>query len=785
MKAAEILGLPRVLEEVSKSALTSRGKWAINNLDLTENIDVVRSDLDLVDAMKRVITSEHELPFDQCPDITENLKALRSVDQFMDPIIIWGFGVVLRQASSIYSFFYSRKEIFPDLYEIAQELEPFEDVEEMIFRSVDHEGNVLDTASSELKSIRNRIKITENRIRDKVKHVFDSYKYAGYCQSEELTIRDGRFVIPVKAENRNKVKGVVRDESATGNTLFVEPLESIEMNGELGRLYKEEKREVDRIIRAITTELYPLKEELEINMDIITEFDVFYAKARYSLKYRCSKVHVNTDNIVNIYDGYHPILLIRHGYESTVPLNLEIGEKSNTLVISGPNAGGKTVTMKTTGLFCLMIRAGLHIPARDNSNIAIFRKIFADIGDEQSIDNDLSTFSSHIRKLSMTLKAKEKDTLILLDEIGASTDPAEGSALSMSILREYTKRGYITIATTHQGVLKTFAHKTKGVTNGSMEFDRANLSPTYRFRGGIPGSSYAFDISRRHGLPNYIIERAKKMLGDEKKSMEELILELDSQLTKYSTLVRENESLKQEATKLKDEYEKKYNEIKTNEKVILREAAKQGKEIINQANRSIENAIYEIKKNNADKETIKDVRKTIIEETTKLANNIEKMAPKEKKELALKPAKGLEVKLKNIGEWGVINSVESNGKRMSVSVGGLVLNINTKDIVDLRAPEVEKESVNVNFSSTAKAPFMGIRLDVRGKRGDDALMIVERYVDNLKQHNISKAEIVHGKGEGILGRLIQEQLRRTPGVKDVRFGNPGEGDYGVTLLELE
>ncbi|PID26443.1 MAG: hypothetical protein CR982_10285 [Candidatus Cloacimonadota bacterium] len=784
MKAADILGLERVLEEVSKYALSERTKTLIMDIDLTLNLDVIKSDLDLTDEMKKVITKESDLPFDRVPEIYNDLKALRSEGQLVSTKFIYGVGVVLKLASSIYTFFYERSDIYRDLGEISSELEIFEDIEALIVKSVDEEGYVLDSASSELKSIRSKIKVTENRIRSKVKTVFDSYKYAGYCQNEELTIRDGRFVIPVKSQNRSKVKGVVRDESSTGNTLFIEPLESIEMNGELTRLYKDEHREIERIVRDISTQIFPFKNEIYTNVDLLTEFDTLYAKARYALKYRCSKVNVNSDNILNIYDGYHPILLMRHGYESTIPLNLEIGESYNTLIISGPNAGGKTVTMKTIGLMALMIRAGIQVPAREDSNIALFRRIFVDIGDEQSIENDLSTFSSQIKKLSKTLRVREKETLILLDEIGASTDPAEGSALSMAMLKEYTKRGFISVATTHQGVLKSFAHRNKGVKNGSMEFDRKTLSPTYRFRGGVPGSSYAFEISKRHGLPRYIIERAKKHLGEEKKNMENLISDLDSKITEYNRNLREVTATKNELKALKESYDKKYTDIKTKEKKILRDATKQGKEIISQANRSIENAIYEIKKSNAEKSVVKGIRKEIVTVSDKLDKSIDKFSSSSNKKNLPTPKAGMEVRVKNIGGWCLVNSVDRSGKKVSVSAGSLVMSIKVKDIIDLREAE-DRSSISIDINMSEKSPFMGLKLDVRGKRGDDALMEVERYIDNLKQHNISKAEIVHGKGEGILGKIIQEQLSRTHGVKKFYFGRAGEGDYGVTIVELK
>jgi len=775
----KVLGFDAVRDRLKSFASSEQGRRYIDEMELTDEMPVILSSLDLVSEMKRLL-SESEFPIHGIKDIASALDHLRGPDQLMEPVDLYNIAVTMGVARRVFSLLHSKRESYAGLYEICGELEIFEDIEENILRSVDEDGHVPDGASKELKSVRNSIQTAHNRIRKKTAEIFDAYSHAGYTREGEITIRDGRFVIPVRADRRNKVKGIVHDESATGGTVFVEPYEAIEINAELEKLVRQERKEVERIIRTLSTQVFGIKNELQNNLEILAETDVIYAKARFSGKYHCAHPKVNNKNIVNIYFGRHPLLLDTHGEKGVVPLDLEIGEKYNTLVITGPNAGGKTVALKTVGLICIMVKAGMHVPAQSNSNIGVFSEIYTDIGDGQSIENDLSTFSSHISKVSRILKAKNKDTLILLDEIGASTDPAEGASLSMAILTELTKRKYITLATTHQGILKSFAYKTAGVENGSMEFDKKNITPTYRFRSGIPGSSYAFEISKRHGLPQYIIDRARKHLSSEKEDLEGLISELDEKITNYNNLLRQSKSVNQQLTELKEMYNKKFDDISKNEKKILKEAARKAQAIIDNSNKAIENAVAEIRSSGADKKIVKEVRSGI--ETEKKKIDVIVKEPEKKKEDysgELKP--GMEVKVAGFSTTGIIESV--SGKNVEVTVGSIKMRVKKSDILDV----VEKsENVNVNLKfSPSEDNAVTMRLDLRGKRGDEAVMLVERHIENMILHNITYSEIVHGKGQGILSKLVNEYLDRCQFIKRKKFGEYGEGDYGVTVIELK
>jgi DNA mismatch repair protein MutS2 len=740
---------------------------------------VILSSLDLVTEMKKLL-SESDLPIHGIKDIETSLDRLKAPEQLTDPADLYNIASTMSVSRMLFSFINGKKERYPSLNEICGELETFEDVEDIILKSVDEEGQVLDGASKELKSIRNSIQTAHNRIRKKTAEIFDAYTHAGYTREGEITIRDGRFVIPVRADKRNKVKGIVLDESATGSTVFIEPYEAIEINAELEKLVRQERKEVERIIRSLSTRVLEVKPELLNNVEILAETDVIYSKAKFSLKYHCSHPKVNNKNIVNIYYGRHPLLLDTHGEKGVVPLDLEIGEKFNTLVITGPNAGGKTVALKTVGLICQMVKAGMHVPAQSNSNIAVFSEIYTDIGDGQSIENDLSTFSSHISKISKMLKAKRKDTLILLDEIGASTDPAEGASLSMAILSELTKRKVITLATTHQGILKSFAYKTTGVENGSMEFDKANISPTYRFRSGIPGSSYAFEISNRHGLPQYIIENARKHLSNEKEDLEGLISELDEKITNYNNLLRHSKSVNQQLTELKEMYNKKYDDISKNEKKILKEAARKAQVIIDNSNKAIENAVAEIRSSGADKKVVKEARSEI--EIQKKKIDIIVKDPEKKKEVYSGELKaGMEVKVSGFSTSGIVESI--TGKNVEVTVGSIKMRVKKSDILEVVERE-EDVNVSIKFSPT-EDNAVTLRLDLRGKRGDEAVMLVERHIENMMLNNMNYCEIVHGKGQGILSKLVNDYLEKCPYIKRKKFGEYGEGDYGVTVIELK
>lgn len=774
-----ILGFDKIRNILAGMASSVPGRNTIYDMEEETNILIIKSDLDLIDEMKKIITAT-SFPIHGLEDVENELDGLVSENQLMEGEIVYKVGKTIKAGRTVYEFSEFKKQIYPDIHEICRDISVFPDLERVIFRSIDSTGYVLDTASGELKNIRNRITVIGNRIKAKVRTTLDAYKHAGYSRDEEITIRNGRYVIPVKSENRNKVKGIVHDESATGGTLFVEPIESVEMNYELNKLRTEEKKEIIRILKAIANEIFAVKNEILETIEILTELDVIYAKAKFAVKYNCNKVHVNEKNITNIHDGYHPLLVEKHGLENVMPLSVEIGEKFHTLIITGPNAGGKTVALKTIGLFSYMIKMGMQIPAEGHSNIAIYNNIFVDIGDNQSIENDLSTFSSNITILSKILKSHDNKTLVLLDEIGASTDPQEGSALSMSVLKELTKRKFSTIATTHQGVLKAFAYKTKGIENGSMEFDRKTISPTYRFRISIPGSSYAFEIAKRYGLPKYILNNAKQYLGSEKQELENLISDLDEKITKYNTYLRSAKTSKNSLNDLKEHYHNKFEELKKKEKAILKEAAKRGEAIITASNRLIENAIAEIKSVKADKKAVKQIRTKLAEEKNKMIkkhNVNEQEKPVYTGELEV----GLEVQIKGFSGWGVVEEI--NGKNVIVAMGDMNISVKKNRIIDSRQKK-QVANVSVQFNYSEPENFNGLRLDLRGMRGDDAISKLEEHINQMKLHNLTVVEIVHGKGNGILDKLVNSYLEKCPLVKSRKYGEYGEGDYGVTIAEI-
>ena len=779
INSERVLGFNQIREKLKSYATSVRGKKEAFELELSEDIRVILSDMDLVSEMKKCLSAEN-FPIHGVKDIDETVSQLRSPDQLTDPVNLYNIASTLQVSRKIYTFIYSRIDKYPSIFEICDELEVFEDVEERIFRAIASDGEILDTASKELRSIRSRISSAENKLRKKTAQVFEKYTKDGFAREGEVTFRNGRFVIPVKADKKNRVNGIVVDESATGSTVFIEPFESIEINSELEKLRREEKKEIDRIIRSLVSSVWEVKDEILLNSEILAELDVIFAKAKFSIKYHCNHTKVNTKNIVNIYHGLHPLLIDSHGIKDVVALDLEIGEKFNSLIITGPNAGGKTVTLKTIGLFCLMAKAGMHIPAQSNSNIGIFTEIFTDIGDGQSIENDLSTFSSHISKLSKILRTKTKDTLVLLDEIGASTDPAEGASLSMAIISELTKRKFTTIATTHQGILKSYAYQTRGVSNGSMEFDKKNISPTYKFRAGLPGSSYAFEISKRHGLPKYIIDKAKVHLGKDKENLEGLISELDAKITSYNKMIRDSKSVNHQLKELKEHYDKKFTELKKNEKKIMREAAKKAKEVIAQSNKMIENAVSEIKSKKADKSVVKKVRENIQREEKKL-NILNKDIAEEKKSYSGDLKIGMEVEIKNFSSTGIVNEIK--GKNVEVTIGDISLRVKKDQITSVVKDKKEDISVSVTYTPTPDS--VKLELDLRGKRGDEAIAMLEKHIESMVLNNLSFSEIIHGKGEGILSKLVNEYLAMNPHVKRKKFGEYGEGDYGVTVIELK
>jgi DNA mismatch repair protein MutS2 len=594
----------------------------------------------------------------------------------------------------------------------------------------------------------------------------------------------------LKDEYRQRVPGLVHDESASGRTLFVEPMESVEMNNRIRQLQSAEREEIERILLELSNRLRLHLASLQTNLARLVQLDIIHAKARFSRQLDCAAPQLQSNGQLKLVNARHPVLLLtasrRKNRESVVPLNLELGGETVTLILTGPNAGGKTVTLKTVGLLALMTLCGLHIPAQADSQIPIFRDIFVDIGDRQSIEEDLSTFTSHMARVVEIIRQTREGDLVLMDEIGSGTDPEAGAALAMAVLLELTQRRCMTMVTTHHGALKTFAHETSGVANGSMAFDNETLRPTYQFRPGVPGASYAFEIAERLGLQKEVIAGANQFVGKEKGHIENLLSELDAKLMEQR---RTAENLKLEETRfaaLAKLYEERVNALKAQEREIKQKALAESEAILQHANATIEKAVREIREQAASREAIQSAKKELQAVQNAVSQEKRRLiTPPPMPDMPLQEVQpGLKVKwLKQNAVATVLESPDSS-RRVLVEVGSLRARVPLAELRLFDAPlpaKLEALPKMRGFDSSAQLP----EIDLRGMRVDEALEAVDKFLDNALLAGWNEVRLIHGKGTGALRQSITDFLKKHLQTQRFHDAPYGEGDVGVTVVELK
>lgn len=660
-------------------------------------------------------------------------------------------------------------------------------VEDEIYNAIISEDEISDNASVTLRSIRREINDTNNRIKDKLNQIIHSTRNQKFLQDSIVTIRDGRYVVPVKQEYRGEIAGLVHDSSASGATLFIEPMAVVEANNRLKELFAKEKIEIE-VILAKLTEL--VKENLNIlksNILIISKLDFIFAKGRFSIELEAIEPKINTNGYINLIKARHPLI----DKSKVVPIDINVGNDFNTLVITGPNTGGKTVSLKTVGLLQLMAQCGLHIPAKDNSEVSVFENIFADIGDEQSIEQSLSTFSSHMTNIVEIIKNANNKSLCLFDELGAGTDPAEGAALAMSILEHLNQKGAKTIATTHYSQLKAFAVSNKGYMNASCEFDIETLKPTYRVIMGIPGKSNAFLISKRLGLTDHVIEAAKKYISTEGIKFEDIINSLHQEKVVLEAERQKAQNYKNEVEELKKQAELQKEEIEKTKEKLLYEAKQKALKLLEEAQDEIDEIIEEMKIASKIRED-KERERAVNQAKDKLKSRINKeeseitgiVIGRKSNDTAVKDIKlGQTVLVTNIDKQGMVLTLPDSNGNLTIQVGIMKINSNIKflKIVEEKSNS-KKERVN---TSNMRSPNIQTEIDLRGQLLDDALMLVDKYLDDSAMSGLNQVTIIHGKGTGALRTGIHKFLKHHPHVRTFRLGVFGEGEAGVTIVELK
>lgn len=665
-------------------------------------------------------------------------------------------------------------------------LEPLTLVNDEIKRCILSEEEINDEASSGLKSVRRNIKLMNDRIHEQLNHIVNTNRTM--LMDGLITMRNGRYCIPVKAEYRSQISGMIHDQSSTGSTLFIEPSSVVKLNNDLRELYLKEQEEIEKILASLSNQCAEYTEELRLNQEILVEFDFLFAKAALAKQMRASKPILNPNGVIHIKKGRHPLIDPKH----VVPIDITLGRKFDLLVITGPNTGGKTVSLKTTGLFTLMTQAGLHIPAFDNSQIAVFNEVYADIGDEQSIEQSLSTFSSHITNTISILNQATKHSLVLFDELGAGTDPIEGAALAMAILSHLHKRGVHTMASTHYSELKLYALSTKGVENACCEFDVESLRPTYRLLIGIPGKSNAFAISQKLGLSADIIEDAKKRVDSEDQSFEDVISDLEKS---RSTMEKEQARItayKEEIEQLKEQLNRKNEKIEESREKILRKANEKASEILQEAKELADETIK--KYNKWSKQS--GLNKVMEEERTRLREQLDKTNSK----LALKTPKtkkqhkpgdfaiGDIVKVLNLDLTGTVSTLPNEKGELYVQTGILRSQVSIHDLEWLSAAPKESSAGNKSGSGAiklSKSYSISPEINLIGMTTAEAIPALDKYLDDAYLSHLARVTIIHGRGTGALRTAVHTHLKNTSYVKSFRIGGAGEGDMGVTIAEFK
>lgn len=646
---------------------------------------------------------------------------------------------------------------------------------------IDENGAILDSASSELRSIRQQLRAQEGRVREKLASLTRGTNATKMLSDAIVTIRNDRFVIPVKSEYRSHYGGVVHDQSSSGQTLYIEPDAVVQANNEIHQLKSKEQVEIARILLMLSLKVQEVAHDIFITVQLLGEIDVILAKAKYGQANKCSKPIMNSDGYIKLGKARHPLLPI----EEAVANDIEFGKDFTSIVITGPNTGGKTVTLKTVGLCTLMAQSGIPVPALDGSHLAVFDQLFADIGDEQSIEQSLSTFSSHMVNIVDILNQFDDRSLILFDELGAGTDPQEGAALAISILDEVHGRGARVMATTHYPELKAYGYNRPGVVNASVEFDVETLSPTYRLLIGVPGRSNAFEISTRLGLPDSIIDRAKTFTGTDRHEVESMIASLEESRRQSEEDAERTLELRKQAEALQAELDEKLKAYEAKKEVLEQKAKDKARKIVDEAKKEAEEVISELHKMRLNANKI--VKEHEIIDARK---RLEKAAPENKvlkkqqqlKARAQELSKGDEVKVLSYGQKGVLLEKVSNSEWV-VQIGILKMKLDESDLEYVK-PEKDKQTVNVS-SVRNRDSNVKLELDLRGERYEDAIVRTEKYIDDALLSNYQRVSIIHGKGTGALRQGIQALLKRHPRVKSYRFGEAGEGGYGVTVAELK
>lgn len=781
--AADKLGFTDVKTHIQSLCLSDMGRQMVDKIQMMSNYDNINKFLRQTREFKEILQNDSPLPIRHLFDIKSLAEKIRVEGAFLTEAELHQVLLSLQTVFSVISYFNERESRYPTLEALFEHLPIEKKILKSIEAVIDEKGKIRANASRELQEIVAGIARAEQEARKKIDHIFKAAQNSGYTADGSLTIRDGRLCIPLLAENKRKVKGFVHDESASGQTVYLEPEEVFQLNNKVRDLEFDKRREIIRILVALSNDLRPYVPLFLAYHGLLTKLDFVRAKALFAIETEAEMPVLVNRAELSLINARHPLLLLalRKEKQTVVPLNINIDEKQRVVVVSGPNAGGKSVCMKTVGLLQIMVQAGLLVPVDEHSVFGVFKQVFADIGDDQSIESDLSTYSAHLSKMKYFVENAGGKTLVLIDEFGTGTDPQFGGPIAEAVLDALNRKKIRGVVTTHYSNLKLFANATEGLENASMMFNNLEMQPMYILEMGKPGSSYAFEIAQKIGLPEQVLHAAKSKIGTHQKKVDTLLVDLerdkkdllekkvllDKQQRRVDVLLRENEQLK--------EY------LDENKKAILKEAKKEAQTIILNANKLIENTISEIKETKAEKESTAKLRQNLQQELKK--HQVTKEAPKQ--------VSKADEELKH-GDWVKFTDSETVGQVIDVTKDNVILAIGDlrsvvkrKRVERITKKEVPKE-MRKSYSSQLTDTYASFspEIDIRGMRGEDAVHEIEKYLDRALMMGMSSLKIIHGKGDGILRKLIRGYLSKYSQVSRMEDEHADRGGDGITYVYL-
>jgi DNA mismatch repair protein MutS2 len=775
----EKLEFPKILTYISHYAITEAGKVKILSLQPTNDIETVLQTGNLVNEAKNILIEKAAPPLEYISNLSEELAKSKIEGTVLRSKKILEILKLSACSRFLFNFIKENSEIAPLLKQLSNSLFVDKLFEHHIQKIIDDNGEVKENASKDLKEMRKTLREKKSELVRSINKIMKDLNEQKMVMDDYLTLRDGRMVIPIKSEHKRHLKGFIHSESATGQTVYIEPEQTLELNNDIISLTFAERREIERLLKELTKLIGKSADDLKSSLDVISEIDSIFARAHYSVEVMGSPPELNRRKNLEIRDGRHPVLLKKLGKKETVALDLKLKDE-NIVVITGPNAGGKTVVLKTIGLLSALVQSGIHVPVNPDSNFPLFDNILIDIGDEQSIEDDLSTFSSHLKNIKYILEQANENSLVLLDEIGTGTDPSEGASLASAVLMRLRDCRATVFASTHHGSLKIIAHDEKMFENAAMEFDNEKLTPTYKFKLGIPGSSYAFDVAKRIGIDENLLKQASQNIDKHKHKLEEFLVDIESKSTALEKKLKESELENTRLTGLSNLYKKNLEKLEKEKKEILKKVKIDGEKYLESANRKIEQVIKELRETQASKEAIKNSKELISE--IKIENE-NLFVPDIELEQEITDFKlGDFVRLKNSSTTGRIFSLDNNKHKAVVQVGTVKMKVNIEELLHEKEKSSKDQRSSYNDYNIKTREY---RLDIRGEKPDETEFKVIKFLDDSYVSGQTRIEILHGKGTGALKKTVTAILKKHDKVKDYYFAPIEAGGEGITIVELK